>query len=256
MTDENRTLPGLEPSRGLSLVLRSHVPADLPYTEYRPYLRRDFFYSCAYCTITEAEASALRFTIDHYEPKSARQDLENDYKNLMYACDQCNQYKGNRNPPPEARAEGHRFFRPDEDHYEDHFEEVGLRLNGSSATGHFTIDAVNLNRQSLRKLRDLRRRLYEVDEYVAEGVRGLRKVPLDRLPPQVKGRALKAQQQAASLATKLADAIDYVLARDAQSPLMEDNAGNEDSEERLARLRALERGYRGSWRAARKPVKR
>jgi hypothetical protein len=51
------------------LVVRSEVPPDKPYSEYRPWLRNDFFYSCGYCTMSEAEAQALRFTIDTMSPK-------------------------------------------------------------------------------------------------------------------------------------------------------------------------------------------
>ena len=56
---------------------------------------------------------AIRFTIDHYEPRSARPELENDYNNLMYCCDTCNSLKGDRCPPQSARHDGFRFYRPD-----------------------------------------------------------------------------------------------------------------------------------------------
>jgi hypothetical protein len=49
----------------------------------KPGFRNDFFYSCAYCTMSEAEAQATRFTVDHYEPKNAQPDLINAYDNLM-----------------------------------------------------------------------------------------------------------------------------------------------------------------------------
>lgn len=97
------------------LVTRSEVPACLPYSEYRPYLRYDFICSCAYCTMTESEAQAIRFTIDHYHPQNARPDLIDEYSNLMYACDECNTRKGDRYPPTSAQTNGIRFFRPDQD---------------------------------------------------------------------------------------------------------------------------------------------
>jgi HNH endonuclease len=102
----------------------------------------------------EAEAAAVRFTIDHYEPTSARPDLENEYNNLMYACDPCNTRKGDRYPPLAARAEGVRFFRPDEDVHSDHFELTGVRLKGKSKTGEYTVVALDLNRYMLNKLRE------------------------------------------------------------------------------------------------------
>ncbi len=104
------------------LVVRSTVPVRKNYSDYREFLRYDFFFSCAYCTIAESEAQAIRMTIDHYEPRNARPDLENTYDNLMYACDECNKRKGDRSPPPDARANGFRFMRSDQDFRDEHLE--------------------------------------------------------------------------------------------------------------------------------------
>src|SRR4051812_645405 len=99
MTNE----PSPVSSERRTLVQRSQVAPDLPYGAYRQVIRYDFFYTCAYCTMSEAEAQAIRFCIDHYEPRSARPDLERNYTNLMYACDECNMRKGDRCPPESAR---------------------------------------------------------------------------------------------------------------------------------------------------------
>jgi uncharacterized protein (TIGR02646 family) len=141
------------------LVRRSAAPADQKFAEYRQYLRYDFFYSCGYCTISEAEAQALRFTIDHYEPRGARPDLEHEYSNLMYSCDQCNTLKGDRCPPASARADGYRFFRPDHDIYQEHFQNNGIRIESTSNVGYYSIQALDLNRLALRRLREIRERL-------------------------------------------------------------------------------------------------
>src|ERR1700742_3839727 len=87
---------------GLTVTVnRSIVPSGLSYPKYLPFLRRDFLYSCGYCTMCEGEAEKIRFTIDHYEPQNARADLVNDYTNLMYACDSCNGRKNDLTPTPE-----------------------------------------------------------------------------------------------------------------------------------------------------------
>jgi hypothetical protein len=111
--------------------------------------------------MSEAEAQAIRFTIDHYEPRNARPDLIDEYENLMYSCDECNLRKGDRSPPPQARADGYRFFRPDRDLHEDHFRESARRLQGKSNVGHYSVEALDLNRLSLRRLREIRERLTE-----------------------------------------------------------------------------------------------
>jgi len=192
-------------------ITRSSVPVSLTYPEYREYLRYDFFYSCAYCTMSEAEAQAIRFTIDHYEPRNARPDLLDEYENLMYSCGECNLRKGDRSPPPKARADGYRFFRPDRDLHEDHFEESRRRLQGKSNVGRYSIEALDLNRLALQRLREIRQRLTECHCLVVEGVLGLRKFPIDRLPPNVRGRALRAINRAGAAGIKIADAIDSLL---------------------------------------------
>jgi 5-methylcytosine-specific restriction endonuclease McrA len=57
--------------------------------------------------------------LNHYEPRGARPELVHEYSNLMYTCDQCNTQKGDRYPPPPARLNGHRFFRPDQDIFQE-----------------------------------------------------------------------------------------------------------------------------------------
>ena len=139
--------------------------------------------------MSEAEAIAIRFTIDHYEPQRSRSDLVNEYSNLMYCCEECNLRKGDRSPPAEARARLIRFFRPDTDYFDDHFELNGIRLDSVSPAGQYTIDALDLNRAMLRKLRELRKRQAVAAEAVAAGVRALRGAPLDKLPKSLRGRA-------------------------------------------------------------------
>ena len=238
------------------LIVRSPgIPPDRPYKEYRPYLRHDFFLSCAYCSMTEAEAQAIRFTIDHYEPKSSHPELENDYANLMYCCDECNMRKGDRCPPPSARADGLRFFRPDSDYWSDHFKRQGVRLEGSSKVGEFSIEAIDLNRGTLRKLRDLRTRLAQSERQIEQGVRGLTNFSIDQLPPAIRARALHFKNSFLEMREELAKAIDRALREAARSQLLEDETPTELKEatdQRRAALRGFEALYPENWRAERK----
>lgn len=205
---------------------------------------------CAYCTMAEVEASAVRFTIDHYEPTSARPDLENEYSNLMYACDPCNMRKGDRYPPSTARAEGIRFFRPDEDIHAEHFKISGIRLEADSKTGVYTIDALDLNRHMLRKLREIRMRTVAADEYVARGIAALRHIHLDQIPAHLKGKVHSARQSIIQDAEIVRQEVDDLLRDEARSELIDNDsdATSNTAQDRLSCLKALEAVFLGNWR--------
>ena len=238
----------------VNLVVRSEVPEGLPYTEYRQVLRRDFLHSCAYCTMSEAEAMAIRFTIDHYEPKSSRPELENVYSNLMYACDECNTRKGPRVVPEEAQLDGLRFFRPDVDQVSDHFVRAGLLLKGLTKLADFTIDAVDLNRLSLRRIRDIRTRLSTCEELITAGIRGLVGFRIDQLPPTLRKNVIEAIGQITEAHNSAELAMREILRDHAKSSLLdEDPDGADLRRERLERLRGTETLYPNSvWRSRRK----
>jgi 5-methylcytosine-specific restriction endonuclease McrA len=242
--------PPAKPAQSELVVRSSNVPRFDDYRKYKPYLQRDFLHSCAYCSMTEAEAMAIRFTIDHYEPKRARRDLENEYSNLMYSCEECNVRKGDRCPPQEARDKGIRFFRPDLDHFKDHFKLNGIRLDPQSSAGDYTIEAIDLNRPMLRKLRELRHRQKLAQQAVAAGIRALRNLPIDQLPQKIKGRAAVSIARAEVAAVDLANEIDDLLREHARSPLT--NLPPEPAPERKARaerLKNIEAMIPGAWRA-------
>jgi hypothetical protein len=199
----------------------------------------------------ECEATSIRFTIDHYEPRSARPELVDDYGNLMYACDECNLRKGDRCPPPAARSAGFRFFRPDQDAHQDHFSVRGVRVYPKTPAGEFTIDAVDLNRQTLRRLRELRERATACSTYVAEGVAGLRQFEIDRLPRHIKGGAAYAINEVEKATRAVAQKIDDILRSYARSPLDGAEALDLSTDpERIARLKQLKILFPDSWRAS------
>jgi HNH endonuclease len=242
------------------VVTRSrNLPTVKEYGEYLPYLRQDFWFSCAYCTMTESEARAVRFTIDHYDPAIEKPELKNEYSNLMYSCDQCNSLKGDRSPPQTEREKGWRFFRVDEDVRSEHFQLVGVRVRGTTNVGRYTVDAIDLNRESLRRIRQLRQRLIDNEGFVGEGITALASFPIDRLGPQVRGQALAAINKALELAEKVYDDFDQLLIEFAKSNLLTDGDSEEDiqrNKERLARLKNLEGISPGSWRGRSRKKKR
>ncbi|HYC69364.1 HNH endonuclease [Brevundimonas sp.] len=252
MADNSPSEVEVVDSSGGGLVVRSEVPPGLKYGDYRRYLRADFSYSCAYCSMSEAEAQAIRFTIDHYEPQASRPELKDDYMNLMYCCDECNVRKGDRSPPEIARAAGFRFFRPDNDNFGEHFERSGVRLNPKSATGDYSINALDLNRLSLRRLREIRARLVDCDAFVDSGVRALKSFQIDKLPKHIRGKALGSIRKADFVADRLASEIEAILSSYASSPLLDkDDPLSPHAEERRAKLAQIESLHPGQWRRAR-----
>lgn len=235
------------------LVSRSVVPIGRQYGDYRQALRHDFYYMCAYCTITEYEAQGLSFEIDHYEPVRNRPDLKNDYENLMYACDTCNGRKTDISPPEEASVDGYRFFKVDRDIWVDHYMADGQRILHRTAVGEFTIDNLHLNRLALRRLREIRSNLIKFDQYAVRGIEALRNFPIDQLPKEMKGRASAAIASLAHIADNTASEIDFVLKSSAHSYLLdEDPEKAKFLEDRRTALDELGVLYPGAWRRSRK----
>lgn len=231
-------------------IVRSTVPEVRDYTEYRPYLRRDFYYSCAYCTMSEAEATAIRFTIDHYESQKSSPHLRNVYDNLLYCCDECNTRKGTQALSEAVRRLGIRLFRPDRDARDEHLVTTELRVEGKTAIGEYTVDAVALNRSSLRRLREIRRRLTACSEFVSEGVLGLREFPLDALPREIKSRAFNAVKEATAAVDVVVNEIDDLLRSASRSPLDGGELTLEEvreNKERLKRVKNVQALYPENW---------
>lgn len=257
-TPSTKILPVQKQTTATAHVERSEVPPGLPYREYRAYLREDFVFSCAYCTMTEFEAQGVRMTIDHYVPKNADPALVNEYSNLMYCCDQCNRLKGDRWPPPAAREDGHRFFRPDHDYRDEHFyiedNSHALELTGKSNTGEFTVIFLDLNRQVLQRLRSIRQRLRDCRENVVHGLLALKTFPIDQLPTSMKGRAAQRIAEWQDMDESYVLDIDDVLRGIASSGIEVHDPENERrAEERAVEHKQLEGLYPGkSWRARKK----
>jgi 5-methylcytosine-specific restriction endonuclease McrA len=65
------------------------------YESYRPWLRDEFDFRCAYCLKRETWGQiASEFELDHFRPQSSNPRLLLDYQNLVYACRRCNAVKG------------------------------------------------------------------------------------------------------------------------------------------------------------------
>lgn len=166
--------------KGEGIVKRSTVTKRKNYLLYRSELRLDFWYSCAYCSITEVEAQGIGFEIDHYCPRSYCPERTNDYTNLMWSCSSCNKDKGDYFPKNDAQ-EKYYVISPDQDDPRNHFELKELQLEPKTETGEFNLSLLRLNRHQLKRVRDLRRRLSETEEYIGFGVMSLLSISLDQI---------------------------------------------------------------------------
>lgn len=76
--------------------LRRHGPSGyVDYKSFKPWLRDEFTFRCAYCLVRErwCHSGAAAFGVDHLLPKSRRPDLICAYDNLLYVCNRCNSAK-------------------------------------------------------------------------------------------------------------------------------------------------------------------
>jgi len=81
----------------LAPLRRRHAPAGyLRYESFKPWLRDEFQFRCVYCLSRERwfPDGDVAFGIDHLKPQSEFPQLATDYENLVYACAQCNSFRG------------------------------------------------------------------------------------------------------------------------------------------------------------------
>ncbi|MBW3540069.1 MAG: HNH endonuclease [Planctomycetes bacterium] len=129
---------------------RSHVPQALRQRVSEAAKRR-----CGYCLSSEAVVGAP-MEIDHIIPES--QGGLTEEQNLWLACSLCNDHKSNRTAALDVTTgEIVRLFNPRLQKWNDHFRwtDAGERIVGLTPTGRATVAALNLNRASLVRARQL-----------------------------------------------------------------------------------------------------
>ena len=114
---------------------------------------------CEYCKASEGFSLAT-FHIEHV---IARQHGGGDEdENLALACPDCNFLKGPNiaSIDPES-GEMTRIFHPRNDVWDEHFEQVQLRIEGRTAIGRATVQLLALNTPARLRFRGLLRQLGE-----------------------------------------------------------------------------------------------
>src|SRR3990170_75943 len=80
---------------------RRHEPSSSHYTRYRPCLRWEFGFTCAFCLLHETDLiehgiSRTGLTsIEHHIAQSEAPFLRDRYDNCLYACRFCNKARSN-----------------------------------------------------------------------------------------------------------------------------------------------------------------
>lgn len=146
---------------------REHVPPrQSEALSYRPCLRLEFGYKCAYCIAHEAEvargASHGLFEVEHFKPEHRFGNLRTVYGNLLWACARCNRTKGKRWPSAAAESRGERFVNPCEEALGEHLEIVDDDVVGKSPAGNYMIDELNLNSLEQQTRRIERRKAFDL----------------------------------------------------------------------------------------------
>ena len=205
---------------GSPCVVRRTVEPRADYLDYREDLRVDFWFSCAYCTLTEAEARAVGFEIDHYNPAA---ELRRIYENLLWSCRHCNRNKTDYYPTPET-SPAEFILRPDQHDPRDHMAVVGDSLQPITQTGDFNIEWLRLNRETLKRLRRLREKFWNDREYISRGVFGILAVGIDSVPRTVRLQLLQIQQQLKADAEMLEMTLGEFVSTVARSPMLDADA--------------------------------
>jgi hypothetical protein len=152
------------------------------YQSYRRLLRADFQNRCAYCLRHEYHVGGEgHCCIDHYRPRRgpfARPDLEAEYTNLYWACQECNSIKGDTWPDEEEWEQGFRWIdpcQPEGDHDLHWLVNPDGTLQPRTPAGEYTIENLMLWRPILQ---DWRAEMYQNQQEAREIERNL----LLRLP--------------------------------------------------------------------------
>lgn len=144
---------------------KSSQPTTGKYPDWKPILAKEGFHQCVYCALPDATFGERNFHVEHYKPKSRAsfKHLENDIKNLFYACPVCNVFKSDSWPrAPKKDHSVEAFPDPSKCDYCELFEldEPSGEIAGKFLASRFLIIRLHLNRRQLV----IERRIYLNDE--------------------------------------------------------------------------------------------
>jgi hypothetical protein len=145
---------------------KSIQPRTGKYGDWKEILKKEGYDQCVYCSIHDSRLGGPRnFTVEHYKPKSKFSSLENDIKNLYYACCICNSFKGDDWPNNEDSSfDIIGYPNPSKIDYSELFEKIteNCKVKGKYAISKYIIIKLYLNRPQL--LMDRRLNMLKIKE--------------------------------------------------------------------------------------------
>jgi len=150
------------------------VPNNGTHKNWKGVLAVEGFHQCVYCSISEATFGGSRnFHVEHFRPKSRFAHLENDFRNLFYACAICNTFKGNDWHEPGGDPTTHCYLDPSAVDYATVFgvNNADYLVTSGSVAGRYMLERLYLNRPQLlleRRLQFARSELERIDQEVRQ----------------------------------------------------------------------------------------
>ena len=165
---------------------RRHSPPAADYETYRPCLRWEFGFSCAFCLCHEVDlmlggVEGWAITqIEHFVPKSRTTSLRDVYSNCFYICRRCNNARG---VAANIDADGRKLLNPCVTVWRKHFTLVNgeLRFRADDKDAEYTCKAYKLNDPVKVRLRRLRSRAIKKRVGFLRRTRGLEAALRNRL---------------------------------------------------------------------------
>lgn len=108
---------------------------------------------CQYCLMHESFQGAT-FHIEHVIPQC--EGGGSNPENLVLACPGCNLHKASRSTAIDPATDQHvRLFHPILQLWSEHFRCSGYQIEGLTAVGRATVEALNLNHARRRRIREV-----------------------------------------------------------------------------------------------------
>lgn len=144
------------------LIRKQIVPLFSSYKRYKPFLRKEFDYRCAYCAIHEAEdGGSKKFHIDHYLPKNKFKEQECEYTNLLYSCMDCNILKGEYYENWFSKLKNEYILNPCLHDFDFHYNRDNPMWVGLSNASRWNIQKLRLNSPKQVKIRETRQLFFK-----------------------------------------------------------------------------------------------